>query len=58
MHLSCFSEEGDLSRGGGRKKIPEGCVADVNEELGSVQSGTAPGAAFSFCRQENKFFES
>lgn len=44
MHLSCFSEEGDLSRGGGRKKIPEGCVVDVNEELGSIPSGTAPGS--------------
>lgn len=61
MYFSRFSEEVNLARRGGggwRKKILEGCVVDVNEKLGSVQSGTAPGAAASFCRQENKFFES
>ena len=37
MYLSRFSEEVDLSRGGGRKKILEGFVVDVNEKLGSVE---------------------
>jgi len=57
IYFSCFSEEVDLSRGE-RKKILEGCIVGVNEKLGSVQRGTAPGASSSFCRQENKFFES
>lgn len=36
MYFSDFSEEVDLPRVGGMKKIPEGFVVDVNEKPGSI----------------------